>query len=45
MRPGLIQVGLVIDLTNSWRYYEPEEVTDLGVAHLKIKCKGRGQVS
>lgn len=38
------QVGLMIDLTNSWRYYELEEVTDLGITHLKIKCRGRGEV-
>ena len=38
------QVGLIIDLTNSWRYYDLEEVTCLGVAHIKIKCRGRGEV-
>lgn len=41
----LLQVGLIIDLTNSWRYYDLDEVTCLGVEHLKIRCKGRGEVS
>ena len=45
MRAHLVQVGLIIDLTNSWRYYDLEEVTCLGVEHKKIRCKGRGEVS
>ncbi len=44
MRANMLQVGLIIDLTNSWRYYDLDEVTDLGVEHVKIRCKGRGQV-
>ena len=42
---AMAQVGLIIDLTNSWRYYDLEEVTSLGVAHLKIMCRGRGKVN
>ena len=38
-------MGLIIDLTNSWRYYDLEEVHSLGVEHRKIMCKGRGKVS
>ena len=30
------KVGLVIDLTNSWRYYHPDEFTELGVQHMKV---------
>jgi hypothetical protein len=31
-----LQVGLVIDLTYSWRYYDPAEFHDLDVQHMKV---------
>ena len=31
-----MQVGLVIDLTNTWRYYDVEEWTAQGVEHCKV---------
>lgn len=33
---GLVQVGLIIDLTNTWRYYERDEIDELGIEHLKV---------
>ncbi|GMH34397.1 hypothetical protein BSKO_02231 [Bryopsis sp. KO-2023] len=38
-----LQLGLVIDLTNSYRYYDPAEWEDNGVQYAKIPCKGRGE--
>ncbi|BDA47945.1 mRNA-capping enzyme [Coccomyxa sp. Obi] len=38
------EVGRIIDLTNTWRYYERDEIDELGVEHVKIRCRGRGQV-
>lgn len=32
----IIQVGRIIDLTNTWRYYERDEIDELGVEHLKV---------
>ncbi|XP_062224488.1 uncharacterized protein LOC133923040 [Phragmites australis] len=37
-------IGLVIDLTNTTRYYSPEEWTRQGIKHVKIPCKGRDVV-
>jgi len=34
-------LGMVIDLTFSRRYYDPEEFRALGVKHTKIMCPGR----
>jgi mRNA-capping enzyme len=34
---------LVLDLTNTTRYYDPSEFTRLGVQHVKIPCRGRGR--
>ncbi|VDN05467.1 unnamed protein product [Thelazia callipaeda] len=36
------KIGLVIDLTNSDRYYNPSEWIDAGVNYEKIRCIGRG---
>ena len=36
------QVGLVIDLTNTTRYYDPVEWDHLRVQHVKVPCVGRG---
>ncbi|WOK94206.1 mRNA-capping enzyme [Canna indica] len=38
------EIGLVIDLTNTSRYYSPAEWTKLGIKHVKIACKGRDSV-
>ncbi|KAJ4762245.1 mRNA-capping enzyme [Rhynchospora pubera] len=38
------EIGLVLDLTNTTRYYSAEEWTKLGIKHLKIRCKGRDSV-
>ncbi|KAJ6844138.1 mRNA-capping enzyme isoform X1 [Iris pallida] len=38
------ELGLVIDLTNTTRYYSPSEWTKLGIKHVKIPCKGRDAV-
>lgn len=32
------QVGLVLDLTNTWRYYDPSEWLSRGVEHHKVLC-------
>ncbi|XP_047332466.1 mRNA-capping enzyme-like isoform X2 [Impatiens glandulifera] len=37
-------LGLVIDLTNTTRYYSPDEWKKDGIKHVKIQCKGRGSV-
>eukprot|EP00892_Ulva_mutabilis_P007765 jgi/Ulvmu1/5360/UM022_0154.1 len=38
------RVGTVIDLTMSRRYYKPAEFQSLGIQHVKIPCRGHGQV-
>ncbi|KAL3622822.1 hypothetical protein CASFOL_033430 [Castilleja foliolosa] len=38
------KLGLVIDLTNSSRYYNLNEWTKEGIKHVKIACKGRDSV-
>ncbi|KAJ3688981.1 hypothetical protein LUZ61_018145 [Rhynchospora tenuis] len=38
------EIGLVLDLTNTTRYYNAQEWTKLGIKHLKIPCKGRDSV-
>ncbi|KAI3883050.1 hypothetical protein MKW92_009630 [Papaver armeniacum] len=38
------QVGLVIDLTNTTRYYQPSDWRKQGIMHVKIPCKGRDSV-
>eukprot|EP00803_Ostreobium_quekettii_P000704 evm.model.scf_1608.1 EVM.evm.TU.scf_1608.1 scf_1608:17316-27998(-) len=37
------KVGLVVDLTNSTKYYGPDEFEAWGVEYVKIRCKGRGE--
>ncbi|XP_062200440.1 uncharacterized protein LOC133903094 [Phragmites australis] len=37
-------IGLVIDLTNTTKYYSPAEWTRQGIKHVKIPCKGRDAV-
>ncbi|XP_020576063.1 mRNA-capping enzyme-like isoform X4 [Phalaenopsis equestris] len=38
------ELGLVVDLTNTTRYYSPLEYTRLGIKYIKIACKGRDAV-
>ena len=38
------EIGLVIDLTNTSRYYPPLDLKKEGVGHVKIACKGRDSV-
>ncbi|XP_051114210.1 uncharacterized protein LOC127239890 isoform X2 [Andrographis paniculata] len=38
------KLGLVIDLTNSSRYYNQFELKKEGIKHVKIACKGRDSV-
>ncbi|KAH7682763.1 mRNA (guanine-N(7)-)-methyltransferase protein [Dioscorea alata] len=37
-------LGLVVDLTNTSRYYSPSEWIKQGIKHVKIPCKGRDAV-
>ncbi|XRA98974.1 mRNA-capping enzyme [Pycnococcus provasolii] len=37
------QLGLVIDLTNSSRYYNPQEFSNLGVERVRVPCVGRDE--
>ncbi|CAI7791472.1 unnamed protein product [Closterium sp. NIES-53] len=37
-------VGLVIDLTNTTRYYNPKELFKYNVKYLKLACRGRDEV-
>ncbi|XP_057436847.1 uncharacterized protein LOC130729206 isoform X2 [Lotus japonicus] len=38
------KLGLVIDLTNTSRYYPVSDLKKEGIKHVKIQCKGRGSV-
>ncbi|KAI5663666.1 hypothetical protein M9H77_22989 [Catharanthus roseus] len=38
------KLGLVIDLTNTSRYYSLSDLTKDGIKHVKISCKGRDSV-
>lgn len=38
------ELGLVIDLTNTSRYYHPSDWSSRGIKHFKIACKGRDAV-
>ncbi|KAL3536484.1 hypothetical protein ACH5RR_004945 [Cinchona calisaya] len=38
------KLGLVIDLTNTNRYYSLQDLKQDGIKHLKISCKGRDSV-
>ncbi|WVZ78759.1 hypothetical protein U9M48_026415 [Paspalum notatum var. saurae] len=38
------EIGLVIDLTNTNRYYSPSEWTNQCIKYVKIPCKGRDAV-
>ncbi|KAF8402713.1 hypothetical protein HHK36_010801 [Tetracentron sinense] len=38
------ELGLVIDLTNTTRYYPPSDWKKQGIKHVKIACRGRDSV-
>ncbi|XP_015969540.1 uncharacterized protein LOC107492978 isoform X1 [Arachis duranensis] len=38
------ELGLVLDLTNTNRYYPVSDWTKEGISHVKIRCKGRDSV-
>ncbi|XP_050885355.1 ras-related protein RABE1c [Lathyrus oleraceus] len=38
------ELGLVVDLTNTTRYYPLSDWTKEGIGHVKIRCKGRDSV-
>ncbi|KAL3683404.1 hypothetical protein R1sor_001426 [Riccia sorocarpa] len=38
------EIALVIDLTNTSRYYSPQEWLKGGVKHIKVPCRGRDEV-
>ncbi|KAI3880412.1 hypothetical protein MKW92_053161 [Papaver armeniacum] len=38
------EIGLVIDLTNTTRYYQPSDWKKQGIKHVKIACKGKDSV-
>ncbi|KAK1556045.1 hypothetical protein Q3G72_034963 [Acer saccharum] len=38
------KLGLVIDLTNTTRYYQTSDLKKEGIKHVKIQCKGRDAV-
>lgn len=33
-----MQLGLVVDLTNSYRYYRPEDWESLGISYYKVRA-------
>ncbi|CAI5459891.1 unnamed protein product [Closterium sp. Yama58-4] len=39
-----IDVGMVIDLTNTTRYYNPKDWLKFNVKYLKLACRGRDEV-
>jgi hypothetical protein len=38
------RVGAIVDLTYSGKYYQPEAFETMQVRHIKIPCKGHGEV-
>ncbi|XP_058966440.2 RNA/RNP complex-1-interacting phosphatase-like [Pocillopora verrucosa] len=36
-----IKLGMVVDFTNTYRYYNYRELSDHGILHCKIKCVGK----
>lgn len=38
-----VKAGMVIDLTNTTRFYSPDEFTSKEIIHKKIQCKGHGE--
>ncbi|XP_071959543.1 mRNA-capping enzyme-like isoform X2 [Antedon mediterranea] len=38
-----IKMGIVIDLTNTTRFYDKQEFEDKDVKHVKLQCRGHGE--
>ncbi|XP_070533802.1 mRNA-capping enzyme-like isoform X2 [Ptychodera flava] len=38
-----IRMGLMIDLTNTTRFYNKKEVENRGIKHVKLQCRGFGE--
>lgn len=38
-----VRLGLIIDLTNTKRFYDTTEVEKAGIKHVKMQCKGHGE--
>ncbi|KAK2560147.1 mRNA-capping enzyme [Acropora cervicornis] len=38
-----VKLGLIIDLTNTNRFYDKAEVENSGIGHVKLRCLGRGE--
>ncbi|OAE31821.1 hypothetical protein AXG93_1838s1310 [Marchantia polymorpha subsp. ruderalis] len=43
-RANAREIAMVIDLTNTSRYYQPQEWVKGGVKHVKVPCRGRDEV-
>lgn len=37
------KLGLWIDLTNTSRFYDKDEIESYGARYLKLKCRGHGE--
>lgn len=35
-----MKLGLIIDLTNTNRFYDKAEVENSGIGHVKLRCQG-----
>ncbi|XP_022747227.1 mRNA-capping enzyme-like isoform X5 [Durio zibethinus] len=44
IKVGSLLLGLVIDLTNTSRYYQTPDLKKEGIKHVKIQCRGRDAV-
>nr|XP_039261736.1 mRNA-capping enzyme-like [Styela clava] len=38
-----VQMSTVIDLTNTTRFYNKEEITKMNIVHQKVACRGHGE--
>lgn len=38
-----VKLGLWIDLTNTDRFYDKQEILDMDCKYIKINCKGHGE--
>lgn len=38
-----VKLGLIIDLTNTNRFYDKAEVENSGIGHVKLRCQGHGE--
>lgn len=35
-----LQIGLVVDLTKTDRFYDKRSLSEVGIGHYKLKCEG-----